>query len=203
MKGNKEMPTMKCVLSFAVYLIAIAPALISAAEPSAVAAEEPQVLELAEGRLQLPVPAKWKSVEPKSRIIQYEYSIPAAGDDKTPGRMTIMAASGGLEANITRWVGQFQTTEGKPLGDDDKKIEKKEIAGLEVHQVDLAGNYQDKPRGPFGPTVNRENYRMLAAIVPTAGQGTWFIKLYGPRETIGAAKKQFDAMIAGIVWRAE
>ena len=172
---------------------------------ASIAAEtaEPQLLNLADGRLQLPVPGEWKQVEPRSRIIAHEFSITAVGDDKTPGRMTIMAASGGLEANIARWVGQFKTSDGRPLGDDDKQVDKKEISGLEVHQVDIAGDYQDKP-GPFAPTaINRPNYRMLAAIVPTPGQGTWFIKLYGPRETIDAANKPFDAMIDGIVWKAE
>lgn len=197
------MHTIKNFCSFMALFTALVPAFTGAAEPAAEADEKPQVLELADGHLKLPVPARWKSVKPKSRIIQYEYSIPSVGDDETAGRMTIMAASGGLEANIARWVGQFQTAEGEPLGDDDKKVEKQEISGLEVHQVDLAGAYQDKPRGPFGPTVNRENYRMLAAIIPTKGQGTWFIKLYGPRETIDAAQKQFDTMIAGIKWQAE
>ncbi len=166
-------------------------------------AAKPQAIDLAEGHLQLPVPARWKQVKPRSRIIQYEFSIPAVGDDENPGRMTIMAASGGLEANIARWVGQFQSSEGKPLGEDAKKVEKKMISGLEVHLVDLSGDYQDKPGGPFGPSVNRPNYRMLAAIVPTEGRGTWFIKLYGPQETIAAAKKHFDQMLAGMAWKAE
>jgi len=175
------------------------PLVARAAEPTA----EPQVIDLAEGHLQLPVPADWKQVKPRSRIVQHEFSIPVVGNDEISGRMTIMAASGGLEANIARWVGQFKSSEGKTLGDDAKKIEKKKISGLEVHLVDLTGDYQDKPGGPFGPSVNRPHYRMLAAIVPTQGHGTWFIKLYGPQETIAAAKKHFDKMLAGIVWKAE
>jgi len=182
-------------------LVAVLMPLVAwAAEP---VAEPPQLVVLAQGHLQLPVHVTWKKVKPRSRIIQYEFSIPVVGDDKIPGRMTIMAASGGLEANIARWVGQFQSSEGKPLGDDAKKVEKKTIDGLEVHLVDLAGDYQDKPGGPFGPSVNRPNYRMLAAIVPTEGRGTWFIKLYGPQKTISAAKKHFGEMVAGLVWKAE
>lgn len=178
-------------------LVAAEPATESATKP----AVEPQTLDLAEGHLQLSVPAAWKQVKPRNRIIQHEFSIPVVGKDETPGRMTIMAASGSLDANIARWVGQFKSSAGKALGDDAKKVEKKTISNLEVHLVDLTGDYQDKPRGPFGPSVNRPNYRMLAAIVPTAGQGTWFIKLYGPQKTMDAAKKGFDAMIEGIVWK--
>jgi len=193
MKNFKKQLVIATVASVLIPLVA------KAAESTA----EPQILGLAEGHLQLPVYGGWKKVKPRSRIVQYEFSIPSIGDDEMPGRMTIMAASGGLEANIARWVGQFRSGEGNPLGKDAKRVEKKKIGGLEVHLVDLAGDYQDKPGGPFGPSVNRPNYRMLAAIVPTEGRGTWFIKLYGPQKTISAAKKHFDEMLDGIVWKAE
>ncbi len=173
------------------------------AEPTNVAAEkaekvEPQIVKLAEGKLLLPVPGEWKVVKPRSRIVQHEFSVAAAEGDEMAGRMTIMAAGGGVQANIDRWVGQFQTAEGKPLGDDAKKIEEKKIGDQKVHTVDLTGNYQDSMRGPFGPKVNRPNYRMLAAIVPLKEQGTWFIKFYGPQATVKAAEKDFRAMVEGI-----
>jgi len=159
---------------------------------------EPQDIELADGKLVLPVPGDWKTVKPKSRIIRHEFSIPAAKEDKTPGRMTIMAAGGGIEANIARWAGQFQTAEGKPLGDDDKKVTEKKVGDLEVHLVDLTGTYNDSMRGPFGPKVKRPGYRMLAAIIPLKQDGTWFIKFYGPQATVKAAEKAFQKMIDGM-----
>ena len=180
------------------FALAILTACTTSAEETA---DKPHQIDLAGGHLQLPVPAAWKQVKPRSRIIQHEFSIPVSGDDKLTGRMTIMAASGGIDANIARWVAQFKSNEGKPLDNDAKKFEKKKIAGLEIHLVDLTGDYQDKPRGPFGPSVNRSNYRMLAAIIPTQQNGTWFIKLYGPSNTIAAAKPGFDKMIEGMVWK--
>jgi hypothetical protein len=162
----------------------------------------PQPIELAGGKLRLPVPADWKRVDPRNRIIQHEFSIAAAPGDTTPGRMTIMAAGGGVEANLARWAGQFQTAGGQPLGEDAQKIEVKKIGALTVHLVDLTGDFQDQPRGPFGPKVNRPNTRMLAAIVPLSeirpGGGTWFIKLYGPQATIDAAAKSFATMVADL-----
>ncbi len=154
---------------------------------------EPQVLELAGGKLLLPVPGDWKVVKPRSQIIHHEFSIAAAKGDDTPGRMTIMPSGGGIKANIARWEGQF-----KSLGDDAKKIEEKKIGDLTVHVVDLTGDYQDSPRGPFGPKVNRPGYRMLAAIVPLKEGGTWFIKSYGPKATMKAAEKGFAEMIEGV-----
>lgn len=165
---------------------------------SATKPAEPQVIELAEGKLILPVPGSWKSVKPRSRILKHEFAIAAAEGDADPGRMTIMSAGGGLEANIARWVGQFQTSDGKPLGEDAKKIEKKKVGDLEVHVVDLTGDFQDSMRGPFGPKVSRPGYRMLAAIIPVKDGGTWFIKSYGPQATMKAAEKDFAAMVAGV-----
>ena len=165
---------------------------------------EPQWIKLAEGKLLLPVPGDWKKVKPRNRIIHHEFSISAAEGDDTAGRMTIMPSGGGVEANITRWVGQFKTSDGKPLGNDAKKIEEKLIDKLKIHLVDLQGDFQDSPRGPFGPKVNRPGYRMLGAIIPLSdhpqgkGAGTWFVKFYGPKATVKAAEKAFAAMVEGV-----
>ena len=161
-------------------------------------AKPPLVVELADGKLQLPVSGAWKSVKPRSRIIQFEFSIPAAEGDEQAGRLTIMAAGGSIPANIARWEGQFRSADGQPLAEDAKKVEKKKIGELEVHLVDISGNFQDKPRGPFGPSVSRPNYRMLAAIVPTSDRGIWFIKSYGPKKTMDAAQAEFEKMIEGL-----
>lgn len=161
-------------------------------------APEPHPIALAEGALLLEVPGGWEPVKPKFRIIAHEFSLPAAEGDPAPGRMTISTATGGTEANIARWIGQFRSPEGGALQGENKKVEKKSVDGLEVHLVDLRGDFQDRP-GPFAPrAVNRPNYRMLGAIVPTEGSGTWFLKLYGPAETMKAAEKGFRKMIEGL-----
>ena len=159
---------------------------------------EPQVIELAGGKLLLPVPGGWKVVKPRTNIIKHEFSIPPVKGDKEPGRMTIMAAGGGVEANIDRWVGQFQTAEGKPLGEDAKKITKKKMGDVELHVVDLTGDFNDSMRGPFGPKVKRPGYRMLAAIIPLEKNGTWFIKFYGPIATVESQEKAFAKMLDGV-----
>lgn len=184
-------------------------------------APKPQQIELAEGKLVLLVPGDWKQVKPRSRIIQFEFQVPAAkpvesniakeDDSKQvssskspqPGRMTIMNAGGGVKANIDRWVGQFRTAEGKPLDKEKQKIGEKKLSELTVHTVDLVGTFLDKPRGPFGPSVERPNYRMLAAIVPTKKHGMWFIKYYGPRESVDSQAESFAKMIDAVEWKEQ
>ncbi len=156
----------------------------------------PREVALADGALIFTAPAEWKTVEPANRIIEHELAVPAP-DGKAEGaaRLTIMAAGGSVQANIARWVGQFQGTEG---GADRSaaKTEKLDINGMPATLVDLSGTYLDSPRGPFGPKVERPDYRLVGAIVETKGEGVYFFKLIGPEKTVEAGAKPFRELIA-------
>jgi hypothetical protein len=182
-----------------------------AAEP-AVPPAPPQQLRLADGALELALPATWKKVAPKSQIIEHEFEVAPAEGDAEGGRLTIMAAGGGVEGNVARWVGQFRNPQGgelpklpapaEPVAEGQaaepnvgQRTWKKQAGGLETHVVDLRGTYADRPRGPFGPAVDRENYQMLGWIVPTPKHGMWFVKMYGPRKTMAQAMPEFLKMI--------
>lgn len=161
-------------------------------------AREPHVVELVKEKLTVPVPGEWESVEPRTRIIAHEFAVAPTEAGADPGRMTIVMAAGGVEANVARWAGQYKTADGKPLAKDAPKVEKRDVDGLTVHVVDISGTFADQPSGPTGPTISRPGYRMLAAIVPTRDRGTWFLRLYGPEQLIAAEKDRFDAMVNGI-----
>jgi hypothetical protein len=160
-----------------------------------VQAQEASKFTVAEGKLEFKAPAAWTKKTPKVRIIEVEYEAPAAKGDELPGRFTVMGAGGTVEANVDRWIGQFD----QPDGGDTKnkaKIEKLKVSGQDVHWVDLSGTYKDSP-GPFagGKPVLRENYRMLAAIVQTKKDGNYFLKLYGPKATIAENEKAFRELV--------
>lgn len=147
------------------------------------------------GKFQITVPDDWQRQEPKSRIIAHEFAAPAAKGDEAAGRMTVMAAGGSVEDNIERWYGQFIQPDGSSTKQR-SKVEKVEIAGQEVYLVDISGTYRDMP-APFaggGQVVDREDYRMLAAIIRT-DEAQIFVKFYGPRATIGEHAKGFRQMI--------
>jgi hypothetical protein len=105
-----------------------------------------------------------------------------------------MGAGGTVEANIERWAAQFTGEGVKP------KVEKKTVGGSEVHVVDLTGTYKDTPGGPFagGKTVLREDYRMLGAIIVTKDAGNYFLKLYGPKATVGENEKAFTSLVESL-----
>lgn len=160
---------------------------------------EAVTVSLAEGRATMIAPKEWTKKEPASRIVEHEFAVKAVEGDKEDGRFTVMTAGGGVEANVDRWIGQFTQPDKRPTREV-TKIDKQTINGLEVHIVDISGTYKDQ-RGPMSPTVNRPDYRMLAAVVVfKKGDRSVesFAKLYGPKKTIATQEKAFKAMLESL-----
>jgi hypothetical protein len=132
------------------------------------------VIALAGGQLQMQVDKAWKVVEPRVRIIEHEFSVPAHKEDDHPGRVTIMHAGGSVEENIDRWIGQFSAPDREKLKERTKSPAKK-VAGLDVHLVDISGTYNDRPGGPVAPAVERPNYRLLGAIIVNKKFGNYVV----------------------------
>lgn len=182
--------------------LAMALAFWAGAIPESPAAEEKPAggaFSIAEGSLSLETPKSWKQVPPKSRIVEAEFQVPGAAEADA-GRMTVMGAGGSIEANIDRWFGQFSQPDGSATKEH-ATTKKLKIAGCDVTVVDVSGTYKDMPGGPFagGQTVQRPGYRMLAAIVQTAGGSNYFLKFYGPAATVAANSEGFMKMIEGMV----
>ncbi|HZZ73838.1 MAG TPA: hypothetical protein VFE24_16415 [Pirellulales bacterium] len=168
----------------------VAPAITRGEDPK----NDPAIT-IAEGKLVLTAPDKWVRKQPKTRIVDHEFAIPAVEGDQADGRLTVMGAGGAVEDNIARWVGQFEQPDKK-----DVKKEKKTIAGNEVYLVDISGTYKETAGGPFsgGKVVEKPDYRMLAAIITTEKDGNYFVKLYGPSKTIAANEAAFMKMVDGL-----
>lgn len=189
-------------LSASVFLCAgvfcAAPAQEAAAQ--AAVADEARAFMIAANTFSLEAPADWKRVQPKSGIVETEFAVPSAGADEQPGRMTVMGAGGTVQANVERWYGQFAQPDGSAT--KDKATTKTlKLAGCTVTFVDVGGTYKDMPGGPFagGKSVDRTDYRMLAAIVETPQQGSYFLKFYGPGATVAKHADGFRKMIEGMV----
>jgi len=99
---------------------------------------------------------------------------------------------GGIQANIDRWLGQF---EGTP----ESKTEEKEMGGKKVVLLTAKGTFLETApgAGPFsgGPKTAKPDYTMLAAILPS-DQGAVFLKLTGPDKSVAAMKEAFDKFVA-------
>ena len=170
------------------------------AAPATAEKSNPKI-DLADGKILFTAPASWIRKAPRSRIIDHEFAVPAAKGDKEDGRVTVMGAGGSIDANIDRWIAQFKQADGsetKNLVPEADRTQK--IAGLEVHKIDLSGTFHDMP-APFDPTskaVDHDDYRMLAAIIVSPKLGNYFIKFYGPKQTVSDHAEEFQKMIAGL-----
>lgn len=149
------------------------------------------------GKYRLTVPQGWQRRTPAISMIEYEFSVPAVTGDPRDGRVTFMAAGGSVEANIQRWINQFEHPQGQPASDHVKQ-ETLEIAGTRVHFVDITGTYMESSGPMMGNAVPRENYRMLGAVIESQDGLSYFIKFYGPEKTVAANAEAFRKMIESL-----
>ncbi len=151
-------------------------------------------IELGQGKVTLTVPADWKTVPPKSSIVEYEFMAPKAETKaELQARVTVMHAGGGVQANVERWYGQFDQPD-KSSTKDKAKREKFDVSGTTVHFVDISGNYKDSMGGgPFfqKAAVVRANYRKVGAIIEIKDMGEYYLTITGPNAVV---EKQIDGI---------
>ncbi|MFT5468192.1 MAG: hypothetical protein ACI8UO_003300 [Verrucomicrobiales bacterium] len=126
---------------------------------------------------------KWTAQAPTSSMRKAELKFDGSGDE-SPVAVFFEFGKSGVEANITRWKGQFQG------GPTDEKIEK---LADNATIVELSGVYLDGP--PFGGNKTpKDGYKMLGAILE--GETTAvFIKMTAPAEAADEAKEAFIALV--------
>ena len=94
---------------------------------------------------------------------------------------------GSVDANLKRWVGQFQPADGKPVEGTET------IHGLKVATLEVSGTYS----GGMGAPGSKPHYRLLGAIVE-APEGPVFFKFTGPEKVVTAHQREFRSMLATV-----
>jgi len=138
--------------------------------------------------LTLKVPETWKKSAKQSSMRLATFDIPAATKGGEKGELAIYSFPGGggsVEANISRWIGQFDS-KGR-----ESKVTVGKAGDHEYHLVELTGTYNQ----PVGPPIRRQtkpvpDSRMLGVIL-TLDSGVYYLKMTGPDETV---KAQADAL---------
>ncbi len=132
------------------------------------------------------------------RMVQYRLR----GESKEVGDARLVvyhsgaAGAGGLEANMTRWAGQFRQPDGRP-GLDVARIDEFEVNGIEVHTIELEGTYVAETTPGSGEHLDRPNRSLWAAIV-YSGAGAYYFKVVGPTETVNRWAASYDEMLASL-----
>jgi hypothetical protein len=151
-------------------------------------------------RLRFAVPTTWTRMPAPSDMRAAQYRLPRAPGDTEDGELVLFffgAGKGGsTEDNLNRWYGQFEQPDGRPSRDA-AVLTIRNVKGLKVTAVDLAGTYRGSGMKPGEAVPPRAGFRMLAAVVEGEG-GPWFFRATGPAATIAQAKSDFDALLASV-----
>ncbi|MEX2288448.1 MAG: hypothetical protein WD648_15230 [Planctomycetaceae bacterium] len=137
----------------------------------------------------LKVPESWKQQEPTSNSRKAQFKIEKVEGDSESAELAVFffgGSGGGVDANLKRWVSQFQDKERKA------KITQGESPQGKYVFADITGTYNM----PIGPIVQQKTKplpgaRMLGVILSVEGKGNYFLKLTGPEKTVAAAAKAF------------
>ena len=178
---------------FATLTLTLTPTL-SAEDNKAEAKGASETLKIAKDQLTIVTPENWKSVPPKSNFLLHEFRVPAEGKDFA--RITFSISGGSIKQNIERWIAQFDSASKVESSTD-----KKDIAGGEVHLVDISGTYKESMGGgPFapGPVKKLENHRLLGAIIVLKDGTQVFVKGTGPSAIMEENKDAFNKMIENV-----
>ncbi len=144
------------------------------------------------GGLTWKIPAGWKT-DAEKPMRAYTYKVPAAKGDTEDGEIAVFyfgeGQGGGIDANVDRWVGQFDGVKGTP------PRKKEKLGANDVTQVEVEGTY--KAGGMMGPPVMKPGFKLHGAIVE-GPKGAVFFKFTGPKKTVEAAKAEFLKLLKGL-----
>ena len=144
--------------------------------------------------IQWKAPEGWQSQGSRPmRVVTYR--VPPAQGDSEAGECAVYyfgaGQGGGVQANIDRWVGQFEDQSGKPV------TAKQTYGGVSVTTVEVSGTYTGGA-GPMAPAaVPQKGYKLLAAVAETP-QGSVFFKFTGPAKTVTRWQQAFHTMLRSI-----
>jgi hypothetical protein len=136
------------------------------------------------------VPSTWQQVPNPNpmRIATYRIGTPGAADDVA--ELSVSRAGGSPEANVQRWVAQFEDA-------TTPKQSERTPHGVKVTLVEVSGTYGAGPMAmptAAGP-AKRPGYTLLGAIAETPQGSPYFFKLLGPTATVAKAHASFDALV--------
>ena len=138
-----------------------------------------------EGALVWTPPPRWQAVPSTSSMRLATYKIPRAPGDTDDAELSVTHVGGSIDANIDRWVGQFDA-----VGQKTAKRTRRTVAGLSVTIVEIQGTYS----GGMDPSGPKAGWALLGAIVETPGM-PYFFKMTGPAKTVAAARAELDTML--------
>jgi hypothetical protein len=128
------------------------------------------------------------------------YTTPAVQGESESGEIAIFyfgpGEGGSVEANVQRWFGQFEQSDGRATGEVAER-ESLQINSIPVTIVRTSGTYT-AAAGPMAPRRDiREDYKLIGAIAE-GPQGAVFFKFTGPAPTVDREEEAFMQLVRSI-----
>lgn len=143
------------------------------------------VTAFAQAALTYETPEGWVASAPSSSMRVAEFALPRAAEDTEDGEAVLyyfQGAGGSVQANLDRWTAQMRQPAGR-RSSDAAETTTLEVEGMPVTLLDVTGTYVAEMTPGSAERHNRENYRLVAAVVETSG-GPYFLKVTGPVATM-------------------
>jgi hypothetical protein len=130
-------------------------------------------------------PAGWQEAPNPNAMRLATYRAPGGVD------IAISRAGGSTEANIQRWIAQFDD-----MGRDTRA--EKTVHGLHVVTVDVAGTYGSGGMAMGAPPQSQTGWALVGSIVESRSP-SYFFKMTGPAAAVRAARPVFDRFIDSLM----
>ncbi|MEM6295621.1 MAG: hypothetical protein AAGA54_30390 [Myxococcota bacterium] len=142
------------------------------------------------------VPKEWEKGKPSGMMRMAQWVVPGPGGDAELVVFRFKGGAGGVDANMTRWKGQFTPPEGK-TADDIAKQGRKAVGALTMHTLDATGHYTAAMVPGQDAKHDSPDHRMLAVIVEGSGDPLFF-KATGPAKTLDVWADAWNTMLETI-----
>jgi hypothetical protein len=142
-------------------------------------------------------PPSWTEKPSTSSMRAAEFQLPNVGAAEAEVIVYYFGESGAgsVQANIDRWLSQFEQPDGKPSSDA-AKVEKAQLAGQEATLISVSGRYV-APAMPGGKPVDKPDQSLLAAIV-NSPNGPYYFRLIGGQAAVASHAAPFREMLASL-----
>jgi hypothetical protein len=136
------------------------------------------------------VPPAWQSAPNPNAMRLATYRAPASSKSHEPADVSVTRAGGTPDANIERWLSQFDDA-----GAETRSI--KTVRGLKITIVEVSGTFTGGSMTPGTTETPRRGWALLGAIVETPGS-PYFFKITGEAATVHGARASLVALLESI-----
>ena len=133
----------------------------------------------------------------KSSMRAAEYGVTGDGQAELAVFYFGPDQGGTVQANETRWLGQFTQPDGSDTASKAKRSTRK-VGGVEVAMIEVTGNYSGGMAMPGAAAPAPMTDAMMLAAIATGPQGPVFFKLVGPRDVVERSRAGFEQMIGSL-----